>query len=250
MEAAEAMLCLQVSSAAMRTLALGRGKIARGWEDLDAIHSVINQGELFVSDYRVSRVVAEAPVAPQDAAEDVQVDRLKLPQEAATVQLEDYLVDEDIRDGYLRPSTLTLADSEPFVGRACNRVRRAEFPKFIRALDERGMLAAVRRALGPHAGFFGIRKRWDESRGVWILRLVMDRRPRNAEKRKLVPSEDTVPHGSCFTDIVLEPGYILRVWSTDLPQYYYQHLPTTQGFAPIKKLNKESVYPYSNKEFT
>ena len=76
----------------------------------------------------------------------VQVDRLKLPQEAATVQLEDYLVDEDIRDGYLRPSTLTLADSEPFVGRACNRVRRAEFPKFIRALDERGMLAAVRRA--------------------------------------------------------------------------------------------------------
>ena len=56
----------------------------------------------------------------------------------------------------------------------------------------------------------------------WILRLVMDRRPRNAEERKLVPSEDTVPHVSCFTDIVLEPGYILRVWSTDLPQYYYR----------------------------
>ena len=106
LEAAEAMLCLQVSSAAMRTLALGRGKIARGWEDLDAIQSVINQSVLFGSDYRVSRVVAEAPVAPQDAAEDVQVDRLKLPQEAATVQLEDYLVDEDIREGYMRPSTL------------------------------------------------------------------------------------------------------------------------------------------------
>ena len=92
----------------------------------------------------------------------VQVDRLKLPQEAATVQLEDYLVDEDIREGYLRPSTLTLADSEPFVGRACNRVRREEFPKFIRAIDERGMLAAVRGALGPYAGFFGVRKSWDE----------------------------------------------------------------------------------------
>ena len=26
----------------------------------------------------------------------------------------------------------------------------------------------------------------------------------------------------CFTDVVLEPGYILRVWSTDLPQYYYR----------------------------
>ena len=99
LEAAEAMLCLQVSSAAMRTLALGRGKIARGWETLDAIQSVINQSDLFGSDYRVSRVVAEAPVAPQDAAEDVHVDRLKLPQEAATVQLEGYLVDEDIREG-------------------------------------------------------------------------------------------------------------------------------------------------------
>ena len=27
-------------------------------------------------------------------------------------------------------------------------------------------------------------------------------------------------------------------------------LPTCQGFAPIRKLNKESVYPYSKKEFT
>ena len=67
---------------------------------------MINQSELFGSDYRVARVVAEAPVAPQDAAEDVHVDRLKLPPEAATVQLEDYLVDEDIREGYMRPSTL------------------------------------------------------------------------------------------------------------------------------------------------
>ena len=58
LEAAEAMLCLQVSSAAMRTLALGRGKIARGWEDLDAIQSVINQSDLFGSDYRVSAFLA------------------------------------------------------------------------------------------------------------------------------------------------------------------------------------------------
>ena len=45
--AAEAMLCLQVSNAAMRTLALGRGKIARVWEALDAIQNVIKQSDLF-----------------------------------------------------------------------------------------------------------------------------------------------------------------------------------------------------------
>ena len=31
-----------------------------------------------------------------------------------------------------------------------------------------------------------------------------------------------MPHGTCFTDIVLEPGYVLRLWSTDLPQYYHR----------------------------
>ena len=67
-----------------------------------------------------------------------------------------------------------------------------------------------------------VRKEWSEERQLWVLRLVMDRRPRNAEERKLIPSEDTVPHGTCFTDIVLEPGYVLRLWATDLPQYYYR----------------------------
>ena len=47
LEAAEAMLCFQVSSASMRTLALGRGKIARVWEALDAIQNVIKQSDLF-----------------------------------------------------------------------------------------------------------------------------------------------------------------------------------------------------------
>ena len=129
----------------------------------------------------------------------------------------------------MRPSTLTFADSEPFVGRACNRVRRAEFPKFIRALDERGMLAAVRDALGPHAEFFGVRKSWDESLGAWILRFVMNRRPRNAEERKLVFSDNTGPYGSCITDVVLEPGYILSVRSTNLPQDYLHLVLPNEG---------------------
>ena len=158
LEAAEAMLCLQVSSAAMRTLALGRGKIARGWETLDAIRSVINHSDLFDSDYRVSRVVAEAPVGLQDAAEDVIVDRLKLPAQAATVKLEDFLVDDDVREGYLRPSTLSTDGAAPFDGRACNRVRPKEFPVFLRALDQCSMFAAMRTALGRRSGFFCVRE--------------------------------------------------------------------------------------------
>ena len=66
-----------------------------------------------------------------------------------------------------------------------------------------------------------MRKEWSEERQLWVLRLVMDRRPRNAEERKLIPSEDTMPHGTCFTEIVSVPGYVLRLWAIDLPQYYY-----------------------------
>ena len=49
-DAAKAMLCGQVNSASGRTLALGRGKIARGWETLDAIRSVINHSDMFDND--------------------------------------------------------------------------------------------------------------------------------------------------------------------------------------------------------
>ena len=109
-------------------------------------------------------MVAEAPVGPQDAAEDVIVDRLKLPAQAATVKLEDFLVDDDVREGYLRPSTLSTESAVPFEGRACNRVRPKEFPVFIRALDQCSMLAAVRTALGKSSGFFCVRKEWSEER--------------------------------------------------------------------------------------
>ena len=160
---------------------------------------MIKSGNMFDSDYRVSRVVAEAPVVPLDAAEDVCVERLKLPEQAATVKLKDYLVDDHVREGYLKPSTLSTDDAVPFDGRVCNRLPPKELPRFVRELDRRDMLAAVRRGLGKRSGFFCVRKSWDEERQVWILRLVLDRRPRNAEETKLVASEDTVPHGTCFT---------------------------------------------------
>ena len=103
-------------------------------------------------------MVAEAPVGPQDAAEDVIVDRLKLPAQAATVKLENFLVDDDAREGYLRPSTRSTDGAAPFDGRACERVQPKEFRVFLRALDQCSMFAAMRTALGRRSGFFCVRE--------------------------------------------------------------------------------------------
>ena len=106
--------------------------------------------------------------------------------------------------------------------RPCNRVRPDVLPKFLAALDAAGMLAAFRATRGAPGAFFAVRKEWCSERQVWIQRLVLDRRPRNAEERQLSPAEDTVPHGSAFIELQLDPHNVLRIWATDLPQYYYR----------------------------
>ena len=63
---------------------------------------------------------------------------------------------------------------------------------------------------------------WDAERGVWLLRLVLDRRPRNAQERLIEPSEDTMPHGTCFLEVRLGAQEQLRTWASDLPQWYYR----------------------------
>ena len=57
---------------------------------------------------------------------------------------------------------------------------------------------------------------------MWILRLILDRRPRNAEEQQVVPREDTMPHGCVFCELVLEHGEEVRLWASDLPQWYYR----------------------------
>ena len=56
--------------------------------------------------YQSSVVLGELQRGRDDTAVDVLPERLKLPTQAATVPLERYLLDEDIREGFLRPSTL------------------------------------------------------------------------------------------------------------------------------------------------
>ena len=220
-EAARAMLCPEVLRVSLKSLGLGRGKIAAGWDSLAAIQNSIRQLEASCQ-YRVSVPVGVPLVSSVEVAEDVDIGRVKLPVQAATVSLADYLTEPDVRAGFLQPSSLDDAAKDEFSGRACDRVPREHFGEFIRALDAACMLAAVRQPLGPPAGFFAVRKQWDAERGVWLLRLVLDRRPRNAQERLIEPSEDTMPHGTCFLEVRLGAQEQLRTWASDLPQWYYR----------------------------
>ena len=123
-----------------------------------------------------------------------------------------------------------VPERAPFTGRVCNRVRPAEFGRFVRALDEAGMLVVVRESLGPRAGFFCVRKEWSEERQLWLLRLILDRRPRNAEERQIALDERT-PHGSLLCEVLLGEHEELRVWASDLPQFYYRMMVSAERAA-------------------
>ena len=88
------------------------------------------------------------------------------------------------------------------------------------------MLFAFRDVGGKKCGFFCVRKEWDVERGLWVLRLVLDRRPRNAQERAVRATDDAFPHGSCFLDIVLGSGEQLLLWISDLPSFYYTMMVT------------------------
>ena len=119
---------------------------------------------------------------------------------------------------------------EPFQGRPCHRVPPAQLESFLEALDTAGMLGAVRDVGAAPCGFFTVLKEFDEKRGVWILRLILDRRPRNAGEA-YVPMDPRTPHGSLLTEIVLPPGHELRAWCSDLPQFYYRMQVTPERMA-------------------
>ena len=50
-------------------------------------------------------------------------------------------------------------------------------------LDDPSELDAVRDTGAAVCGMFAVRKEYDAERGVWIQRLILDRRPRNASRQ-------------------------------------------------------------------
>ena len=107
-----------------------------------------------------------------------------------------------------------------FRGRACDKLLQHQLRPFLRELDKRGMLFADRDRGFQKCGFFCIRKERDDQRNVWILRLALDRRPRNSVERHVRLRDDAFPQGTCFVDAVLEDDEQLRLWTSDLPSLY------------------------------
>ena len=97
---------------------------------------------------------------------------------------------------------------------------------FLRELDKRGILYAARDTGAAKCEFFCVRKEWDSGRGLWLLRLVLDRRPRDSLERLVRPADAALPHGACFLDLVLDDGEQVRLRITDLPSFYYSILVT------------------------
>ena len=213
----------------LRSLGLGRGRIAAGWDSVDALASLVRQLDLTPSYGRRAELVGELSLSADSGAEPVDVARVDFPAVRPHLDLAPLLVDDDVRAGYVDPASLEFTDAEvdaeapgsaPFAGKACDRIPAQELGRFLERLDGCGMLFAARDDGTPRCGFFCVRKKWSEEHGHWVLRLVLDRRPRNSLERHVHPSEDTVPHGVCFLDVVLGPGEQLRIWATDLPAYY------------------------------
>ena len=107
-DAAKAMLCPEVLRGSLKTLGLGRGKIAAGWDSLAAIrHSVrALEGSAAHQQYRLSVPLGVLPGVVGEEAEDVDIRRVKLQEQAATVPLERFLVEPAVRESFSRPSTL------------------------------------------------------------------------------------------------------------------------------------------------
>ena len=73
------------------------------------------------------------------------------------------------------------------------------------------------------AGLFAVRKAYCARLGEWLLRLILDRRRRNAAERAVSPEGPGLPHGSQLAELgPLAVGEIVLGWLTDLPQYYYR----------------------------
>ena len=248
---------LRVAAAAMvrasrgvelRDLAIGRGKLGAGWATLDALVNTARRLQADVPYSRASKVLGNLGECGHDGPESVDVPRVALPDVEPHFDLAPFLVEADVRAGYIDPSTLergaqlesALTDAEehalhqlnveldawlrgnpPFDGRACDKLLWHQLAPFLRELDKRGMLYADRDKGFLKCGFFCVRKEWDAQRRVWVLRLVLDRRPRNSVEQQVKPQYDVFPQGTCFVDVVLGEDEQLRLWTSDLPSFYY-----------------------------
>ena len=214
-------------------LARGRGKIRDAWSVVEALQEEAALLRTFEGRaYRTSEALGCGLLAAPCTAEAVDGQRVVLPERGSHLDLAALLDDSGLRRAFEEPSSLTrpaegrggaLARVRPFTGRRCDRLPAAERALFARRLDDAGMLYISGEQSEHAGGVFATRKGWNETRGDWDLRLLLDRRPRNACE-DLVGTDvlcASMPHGSAFCEVVLPADRRMLLWASDLPSFYY-----------------------------
>ena len=129
---------------------------------------------------------------------------------------------------YLDPRTLTESASEELPGRKPRR--RALSARVERELNARLDNARILRlvpeslALEP-ADILATRKGWSEEEQAWRLRLLFDRRRRNAAERQL-PSRamQALAQGTDLCELQLRQSEYFRINLKDLDNWYFRFL--------------------------
>ena len=169
------------------------------------------------------------PVLPSGASglAPFVADDVALPQRGGFFDLAEYLTSDDERAAYEEPDTLLTggdASGDP-PARSVPRLStlsQGELLKLCRRLDDAGILALVPAAEAEDISpIFAVRKKFDPVRGAWILRLLFDRRRRNARERHLHGASQDLPHAACFLDIVLGEDERVEIDASDLECFYY-----------------------------
>ena len=212
-------------------LARGRGKLRDAWGVVEALsaHAEILR-TLDGRAYRTSEALGGGLLAAPCNAEAVDGQRVALPEHGAHLDLATLLDGSGLRQAFEEPSSLEQGPPgsspvpiRPFTGKRCDRLPASERALFARRLDRAGMLFVTGQESKEAGGLFATRKGWNADRGDWDLRLLLDRRPRNACE-ELVGTDvlcASMPHGSSFCEVVLPADKRMLLWATDLPSFYY-----------------------------
>jgi len=152
---------------------------------------------------------------------------IALPRRGGFFDMAAFLPDAAERAAFEDPDSLLVggdASGEPPTVGAPRGVAlsSAELLRLCVRLDAAGILALVpadeAEDISP---VFAVRKKFDAVRGVWSLRLLFDRRRRNARERHLLGASRDLPHAACFLDVVLEEDEHIEIDASDLECFYY-----------------------------
>ena len=148
----------------------------------------------------------------------VVADRVALPERGACLELEPFLrrIDAEVADAFVKPELLAV-DQPPTTERSYSKISRNDMVRLLTRLDKAGLLLLMPNTSvsSQRMGMFAVEK--DETED----RLIFDRRPQNARERSLGRLKDSLPHPSCWTQMILEQDECARISIADLRVYYY-----------------------------